>query len=164
MTPDQHDQALEIAADFMSRDGIEGVFLAPYLCPAKVATIGIGSTVYEDGRRVTLKDPPITRERAVALCAHHLRKRCLPKVLKWCPELDTPRRMAAVLSWAYNVGVETRQDGTDNLETSTMRRAINRRAWSDAAAGLKMWNKASGRTLPGLVTRRALEAEMLVSG
>lgn len=157
MTPDQQDQALTIAADFMARDDIEGVYLKPYACPAKIATIGIGSTVYEDGRRVTLKDPPITRDRALALCAYHLRKRCLPVILKHCPELDTPRRLAAVLSWAYNCG-------EGNLETSTMRRAINRRAWADAAIGLKMWNKSGGRVLAGLVTRRALEAEMLVSG
>lgn len=157
MTPDQQDQALTIAADFMARDDIEGVYLKPYACPAKIATIGIGSTVYEDGRRVTLKDPPITRDRAVALCAYHLRKRCLPVILKHCPELDTPRRLAAVLSFCYNVG-------EGSLERSTMRRAINRRAWDDAAVGLKLWNKANGRVLAGLVNRRRLEAEMLVSG
>lgn len=157
MTPDQHDQALTIAADFMAGGDIEGVYLKPYACPAGVPTIGIGSTVYEDGRRVTLKDPPITRERAVALCARHLRKRCLPVILKHCPELDTPRRLAAVLSWAYNCG-------EGHLEASTMRRAINRRAWDDAAVGLKMWNRSGGRVLPGLVNRRRLEADMLVSG
>lgn len=157
MTPDQIEQALTLAADFMAQDGIEGFRAKPYACPAGVPTIGIGSTVYEDGRRVTLLDPPITRERAVALCAYHLRKRCLPIILKHCPELDTPRRLAAVLSFCYNVG-------EGNLEASTMRRAINRRAWDDAAVGLKMWNKAGGRVLPGLVTRRVLEAEMLVKG
>lgn len=157
MTTDQQDQALTIAADFMAQDFIEGFRAKPYACPAGVPTIGIGSTVYEDGRRVTLKDPQITRERAVSLCAHHLRKRCLPVILKHCPELDTPRRLAAVLSWAYNCG-------EGNLETSTMRRAINRRAWDDAAAGLKMWNKSGGRVLAGLVTRRALEAGMLTKG
>ena len=157
MTPEQIDEALSIAADFMARDDIEGVRLKPYACPAGVATIGIGSTVYEDGRRVTRLDPPITRDRAVALCAYHLRKRCLPVILKHCPELDTPRRLAAVLSFCYNCG-------EGNLETSTMCRAINRRAWDDAAVGLRMWNKAGGRVLPGLVNRRRLEADMLLKG
>ena len=114
MTPNQIDESLQIAAYFMARDDIEGVRLKPYACPAGISTIGVGSTVYEDGRRVTLLDPPITRDRAVALCAHHLRKRCLPVVLRCCPELDTPRRLAAVLSWAYNCG-------EGNLEGSTMR-------------------------------------------
>lgn len=154
MTPEQITQALTIAAEFMARDDIEGFRSRPYACPAGVATIGIGSTIYEDGRRVTLLDAPITRDRAVALCAYHLRKRCLPVILKHCPELDTPRRLAAVLSFCYNCG-------EGNLESSTMRQAINRRAWGDAAAGLKLWNKAGGRVLPGLVNRRAIEAGML---
>lgn len=154
MTPEQQEQALTIAADFMARDGIEGVFLVAYLCPAKVATIGIGSTLYEDGRRVTLKDPPITRDRAVALCAHHLRKRCLPVILKHCPELDTPRRLAAVLSFCYNVG-------ENSLENSGLRVAINKKDWAAACAQLSRWNKAGGKVLPGLVNRRRLEADLL---
>ena len=157
MTPDQITQALTIAADFMARDDIEGFRSLPYACPAGVATIGIGSTVYPGGRRVTLLDVPITRAQAVELCAHHLRVRCLPVVLRHCPELDTPRRMAAVLSWAYNCG-------EGNLAGSTMRKAIGRRAWGEAAAGLKLWNKAGGKVLPGLVNRRALEADMLAKG
>lgn len=157
MTDDEIDQALTIAADFMARDSIEGFRAEPYACPAGVPTIGIGSTVYEDGRRVTLKDSPITRERAVALCAHHLRKRCLPVILKHCPELDTPRRMAAVLSWAYNVG-------ESGLSTSGLRKAINARRWIEAGAQIGRWNKAGGKVLPGLVSRRALEARMPAEG
>ena len=37
-----------------------------------VPTIGHGSTRYEDGRRVTLADPPITRKRAVELALGEL--------------------------------------------------------------------------------------------
>ncbi|MBO1996950.1 hypothetical protein J4714_14010 [Staphylococcus epidermidis] len=37
-----------------------------------VPTIGHGSTRYEDGRRVTLADPPITRRRAVELALGEL--------------------------------------------------------------------------------------------
>ncbi|MEQ6329186.1 lysozyme [Pseudomonas chengduensis] len=48
------------------QDGVE--LLAPHI-PTKgdVPTIGHGSTRYEDGTRVTLADPPITRERAQQL-------------------------------------------------------------------------------------------------
>jgi lysozyme len=42
----------------------EGLYLRPYLCPAGVPTIGVGSTRYLDGRAVSLADPPITREHA----------------------------------------------------------------------------------------------------
>ena len=45
----------------------EGLRLTPYLCSAGVPTIGYGSTFYEDGRKVSLQDPPITKERAEEL-------------------------------------------------------------------------------------------------
>lgn len=45
----------------------EGLKLNPYLCPAGVPTIGFGNTYYEDGRKVTLKDPAITVKRAYGL-------------------------------------------------------------------------------------------------
>ena len=36
----------------------------PYLCPAKVPTIGYGATYYPNGKVVTLKDTPITEKQA----------------------------------------------------------------------------------------------------
>ena len=39
----------------------EGFRAKPYLCSAGVATIGYGSTYYENGVRVKLTDPPIDR-------------------------------------------------------------------------------------------------------
>ena len=57
----------------------EGLYLKPYLCPDGVPTIGVGDTRYENGTRVTLADPPITRERAMELLDHELAE-CLPRV------------------------------------------------------------------------------------
>ena len=38
---------------------------SPYLCPAGIPTIGYGFTYYPDTKKkVTLQDPPITKERA----------------------------------------------------------------------------------------------------
>lgn len=49
------------------------VLLHPYVpTQGDVPTIGHGSTRYEDGRRVTLTDPPITRQRAVELALGEL--------------------------------------------------------------------------------------------
>ena len=42
----------------------EGLSLKPYLCPAKIPTIGYGNTYYSDGKRVTLLDKQITKEEA----------------------------------------------------------------------------------------------------
>ena len=63
----------------------EGLYLSPYLCPAGVATLGYGATYYEDGTRVQLSDPPITRERAEALLLWMIQTKYLPAVLKLCP-------------------------------------------------------------------------------
>ena len=49
------------------------VLLHPYVpTQGDVPTIGHGSTHYEDGRRVTLADPPITRQRAKELALGEL--------------------------------------------------------------------------------------------
>ena len=58
--------AREGDSSVVEQDGVE--LLAPHI-PTKgdVPTIGHGSTRYEDGTRVTLADPPITRERAQQL-------------------------------------------------------------------------------------------------
>lgn len=49
------------------------VLLHPYVpTQGDLPTIGHGSTRYEDGRRVTLSDPPITRQRAVKLALGEL--------------------------------------------------------------------------------------------
>lgn len=52
--------------------GFEGFRTRPYLCPAGVPTIGYGSTYYEDGRRVSLQDTPITQEEAIRLLYHQM--------------------------------------------------------------------------------------------
>jgi GH24 family phage-related lysozyme (muramidase) len=74
-------------------DGIE--VLKPYIpTQGDVPTIGHGSTRYEEGRRVTLADPPITRSRAEELARNlnHAEERrfavSLPGVLLTQEEFD----------------------------------------------------------------------------
>jgi lysozyme len=45
----------------------EGFKSKPYLCPAKIPTIGYGNTYYPDGTRVTLLDKPINEKEAFDL-------------------------------------------------------------------------------------------------
>jgi lysozyme len=146
-------EALELAAALCRR--FEGLFLAPYLCPAGVPTIGYGSTRYPSGRRVALSDARITREQAAALMMHEMRAVCLPAVRRICPGADTPGRMAALLDFCYNLGA-------GNLAASTLRRRVNDGDWIAARRELMRWTKANGRDLRGLVLRRAAEAELFV--
>lgn len=144
--------AIEIATALSRR--FEGFRPRPYLCPAGVPTIGYGATYYEDGRRITLADPPVTRERAELLLAWELQKVCLPAVLRLCPRLDTAERLAAILDFTFNLGA-------GNLKVSTLRRRIEAQDWPAVRTELLRWNKAGGRILPGLTRRRQAEAELI---
>jgi lysozyme len=73
------------------------------------------------------------------------------RVLQLCPELAPyPHRLAAVTSFAYNLGLGA-------LAASTLRRKCRSRNWNGAAAEFPKWNKAGGRPIKGLTIRRALE-------
>lgn len=134
----------------------EGLYLKPYLCPANVPTIGIGSTRYEDGTRVTLADAPITKERAYELLRWELRKQCLPQVLRLCPNLPSwgPGSVGAIMDFTYNLG-------SGNLAASTLRRKIEANDREGAKAELLKWVRGGGRVLPGLVKRREAEAKLI---
>lgn len=130
----------------------EGFFAKPYLCPALVATIGYGSTRYEDGTKVSLSDAPITKERAEALLQHEL-KHCISAVRKYCPDADENTR-AALADFVYNLGA-------GRLAASTLRKRINAGDMDGAKTELMKWVRGGGRVLPGLVKRRTAESLLL---
>ena len=146
------DLAVQVAAALCRR--FEGCYLRPYLGPAGVPTIGYGATYYDDGRRVTLADAPISKARAEALLLWMVRTKYLPAVLKLCPGADTPERLAALIDFAFNLGA-------GNLQASTLRKRVNVGRWGDVPRELRKWNKAGGRVLRGLTLRR--EAEIAVA-
>jgi lysozyme len=132
----------------------EGLYLLPYLCPAGIPSIGYGATYYEDGRKVTLHDPAITRARAEQLLLWHVENVYLPAVLCLCPGVDTPERMAALIDFSFNLGV-------GRLRTSTLRKRVNARAWDSVPAEFKKWVYAAGQKLRGLVLRREAECQLI---
>lgn len=132
----------------------EGLFLTPYLCPAGVPTVGYGATFYENGVRVRLTDPPISRDRAEALLLWHVKTQYLPSVLRLCPLVDKPERLAALIDFTFNLG-------DANLKVSTLRKRVNAGRWADVPTELRKWNKAGGRVLRGLVLRREAEALLI---
>jgi lysozyme len=146
------DEGVRIGAELCRR--FEGFYPRPYLCPAGIPTIGYGIIRYSNGIAVTLRDAPITRERAEELLMHHIRADVLPPVLRLCPQIDTPGRLGALVSWTYNLG-------SGNLAASTLRRRINARAWQDVPDQLRRWNRGGGVVLRGLVRRREAEAALI---
>lgn len=132
----------------------EGLHLGPYLDPVGIATIGLGATRYLDGRAVTLQDPPITRAAAYDMARHHLRSVCVPAVLRLCPQVDTPERLAALADFVFNLGA-------GRLQASTLRRRVAAGRWDDVPQELSRWVYGGGRVLRGLVLRRQAEAALI---
>lgn len=147
------DEAVEVA--FALCNEFEGLRLKPYKCPAGVPTIGIGATIYENGTKVTMKDAPISEARAVELTKNLLRESYLKPVARLSPNLtELPTTWGAIGSFAYNLGVQA-------YAKSTLREMIEEENWTAAKAEIKRWTRSKGAVLPGLVKRRAAEAEYL---
>lgn len=132
----------------------EGLYLKPYLCPAGVPTIGVGATVYENGVRVQLSDPPITKDRAFELLDWMLERIYFPGVLKLCSELDNGYRGGALTDFAFNLGINA-------LKNSTLRKKVNAGDWEGAKKEILKWNKGGGKVLSGLTKRRISESILL---
>ncbi len=113
-------------------------------------TIGWGSTGPE-----VKKDTVWTAEQAQQSLDHHLQYFC-DGVLQLSPELkqEPARRLAAIISFAYNCGLR-------NYRISTLRKRVNAKDWDGAAEEIVKWNKAAGRVLAGLTRRRQAEARLL---
>ena len=121
----------------------------PYVCPAGFWTIGYGHLC-------DAKHPPITMEEGEAYLAADMAD-SLKATLRYCPVLATEPegRLAAIVDFTFNLGA-------GRLQTSTLRRRVNQRDWQGAASELKRWVYGGGVILPGLVTRRAANAALLL--
>lgn len=143
------------AAELCKR--FEGLSLKPYRCPAGVPTIGYGSTRYADGKRVTMSDPPISTKDADDLLLTTLRQEYLPGVLKASPNLaQHPEVCAAIVDFAYNLGV-------GQYRYSTLRQRVLDENWPAVITELNKWVFSGGKKLPGLITRRRVEAELVAA-
>lgn len=132
----------------------EGLRLKAYLCPAKVPTIGFGSTFYEDGTRIRLGDT-ITEERAEKLLDIVYDKfeadvKSLVKV-----EINE-NQLGALVSFAYNLG-------SNALKGSTLLRFVNLGKFNEASEEFKKWVRSGSVILPGLVKRREAERQLFVT-
>jgi lysozyme len=128
----------------------EGLKLRAYLCPAKVWTIGYGST----GPHVT-PGKVITTAEADELLQDDL-DRFEKAVTRLVTVSLTQNQYDALVSFAFNVGISA-------LERSTLLKRVNAKLFDQAKAEFAKWNRAGGRPLAGLTRRRAAEAALFGS-
>ena len=131
----------------------EGFSAKPYLCSAKVPTIGYGNTYYLNGKKVTLLDNPITELEAFEMFKA-IADKFADKVSKLVTATIDQGQFNALVSLTYNIGPA-------NFQKSTLLRKVNfnHNDPSIRAEFLK-WNKAGGQVLKGLTIRRKAEADI----
>lgn len=131
----------------------EGMCLKPYLCPAKIPTIGVGATFYPDGRKVTMADKAITKDEAIELLKATLAifER---QVDSFTTDAVTQHQFDALVSFAYNLG-------SNALKNSTLIKKVNANPNDPTIKREFMkWVNAGGKRLAGLVRRREAEATL----
>lgn len=131
----------------------EGFSAKPYLCSAKVPTIGYGNCYYLNGKKVTLLDKPITELEAFEMFKA-IADKFADKVSKLVTAPIDQSQFNALVSLTYNIGPA-------NFQKSTLLRKVNfnHNDPSIRAEFLK-WNKAGGQVLKGLTIRRKAEADI----
>jgi lysozyme len=83
-----------------------------------------------------------------------VRRVYLPAVLRLCPGVDSPGRLAALIDFTFNLG-------SGQLRASTLRKRVNAGDWDAVPAELRKWVRGGGRVLRGLVLRRGAEAALI---
>lgn len=131
----------------------EGFRSKPYLCPAKIPTIGYGATHYTDGRKVKLSDAPISEPEAEQLLKDML-KGYEKIVLDNVKSKINQNQFDALVSFVYNLG------GL-NFRKSTLLKKVNANPMDlTIAHEFHKWNKAGGKVMNGLTRRRKAESEL----
>jgi lysozyme len=133
----------------------EGCVLRAYLCPAGVWTIGYGST----GPHVR-PNSVITKAEAEALLIQDLNRFEIAVSKAVAPKIPMQEEFDAMVSLAFNIGI-------GSFNKSSVVRKYKAGDKAGAANAFGMWNKARVRgkltVLPGLVRRRAEEAQLFLS-
>lgn len=145
----------------------EGVRLKPYLCPAKLWTVGVGHVLYPEQAKMKIEDRKDlwlhpednrvwTMEQVNALLEFDL-NRVERGVARLCPSsTSNQNHFDALVSFSFNVGL-------GSLQKSSLRMKYNRGEYEEAANEFLKWAKAGGKVLPGLLKRRSDEKALFLS-
>lgn len=129
----------------------EGFSSKPYLCPAKIPTIGYGSTFYADNSKVTMNDQPISKYLAFEMFKTIADKFTIG-VLKCVKKEINQNMLNSLVSLSYNIGIS-------NFMNSTLLKKVNANPNDKTIfAEFCKWNKVGKKEIAGLTKRRNKEA------
>ena len=161
--PSEDDEWIKLAAPLVERfEGMARMVpggVQAYPDPGtggKPWTIGVGSTTDENGKPIA-PGTVWTIERARNRFKAHLSEfgEGVDKLLAGKPA--TAAQKAAIVSWAYNVGLGA-------VAKSTLLKKHRAGDYAGAAKEFARWNRAAGRVMAGLTRRRAAEADLYRNG
>ena len=131
-------------------------YLKAYKCPAGVWTIGIGTTVYPNGKKVKEGDV-ITADQAYEFLRFDLSHTC-KLVDSYTTDVVSQQKFDSLVSFAYNLG-------TGALKSSTLLKKVNLNPSDPTIAKeFEKWVYAAWKVLPGLVRRRKSESWLYFNG
>ena len=130
----------------------EGFSAYPYQDQNGIPTIGYGSTYYQDGTRVTMDDPAISKDQAIAILQSYVKK--FERVVNQYVSAElNQNQFDALVDFVYNIG-------PGNFLSSTLLKLLNQEQYDQIPAQFMRWNKTGGQPNPGLTRRRQAEANL----
>lgn len=144
----------------------EGVRYRPYICPARLHTIGVGHVLYPDQGRLPLDQRDayplqpedqrtFSRAEVDGILSADLR-RFEAGIAKLFPMVLTQGQNDALCSFAFNLGL-------GGVQRSTLRQKVLRGEIEAAANEFLKFTRGGGKILPGLVKRRNDERALFLS-
>lgn len=130
----------------------EGLYLKAYRDEVGILTIGWGFTGYKHRDGTVYPGMVITREKAEEFLKWDMRQ-FETRVLRFTRVPLTDDQFSALVSFDFNVGA---------IDKSTLGRLLNAKDYEGASNQFGRWVKAGGRTLRGLVRRRASERNLFL--
>lgn len=145
-------KAVAMIASFEGGASMDGMF-RPYRDVVGVWTIGYGHT-----KGVHAGSKPLTKRQALALLMEDLNEHYYPPVHRVLREVGMSSKQGLIdglTSAVYNLGPGVLERGR------SLGDAIRTRNLDRIANALLLYDKAGGKTLPGLTRRRRAEAELI---
>lgn len=134
----------------------EGFKSCPYRDQIGKPTVGIGTTIYPDGKVVTMKDPCINVDKAYEYLSDHVQKRVISSIEPSITQVLNQNQIDSIISLVYNIGA-----GRFLKSTLLKRININPNDKDGITEAFMMWVNAGGE--PILAPRRRAEVRLYFS-